>query len=92
MELLKIEKLSISFGGISALTEIDVEVKTGEILGVIGPNGSGKTTFFNCISGVTSRTAEVSCSRVKTCSAVHRIEWPAGVSPELFKIFVYSCI
>lgn len=52
MELLKIEKLSISFGGISALTEIDVEVKKGEILGVIGPNGSGKTTFFNCISGV----------------------------------------
>jgi branched-chain amino acid transport system ATP-binding protein len=52
MELLKIEKLSISFGGINALTEIDVEVKSGEILGVIGPNGSGKTTFFNCISGV----------------------------------------
>lgn len=52
MELLKIEKLSISFGGISALTDIDVDVKSGEILGVIGPNGSGKTTFFNCISGV----------------------------------------
>ena len=52
MELLKVEKLSISFGGINALTEIDVNVQSGEILGVIGPNGSGKTTFFNCISGV----------------------------------------
>ncbi|MFC1883314.1 ABC transporter ATP-binding protein [Thermodesulfobacteriota bacterium] len=52
MELLNVEKLSISFGGINALTGIDVDVKPGEILGVIGPNGSGKTTFFNCISGV----------------------------------------
>jgi len=52
MQLLNVEKLSISFGGINALTGIDVDVKPGEILSVIGPNGSGKTTFFNCISGV----------------------------------------
>ncbi len=52
MALLRINDLAISFGGIMALAGIDLEVEGGEILAVIGPNGSGKTTFFNCISGV----------------------------------------
>jgi branched-chain amino acid transport system ATP-binding protein len=52
MALLDIEGLSISFGGIQALNDIDLEVVPEEILAVIGPNGSGKTTLFNCISGV----------------------------------------
>ncbi len=52
MALLKIEGLNISFGGIQALTAINVEVQPEEVLTVIGPNGSGKTTLFNCISGV----------------------------------------
>jgi branched-chain amino acid transport system ATP-binding protein len=52
MPLLKIDQLSISFGGIAALSGISLEVEPHEILSVIGPNGSGKTTFFNCISGV----------------------------------------
>lgn len=52
MVLLKIKDFSISFGGITALAGIDLEVEKTEILAVIGPNGSGKTTLFNCISGV----------------------------------------
>lgn len=52
MALLSIENLSISFGGIQALTDVGLEVQPEEILTVIGPNGSGKTTLFNCISGV----------------------------------------
>jgi branched-chain amino acid transport system ATP-binding protein len=52
MDLLTVEKLFISFGGIRALAGIDFEVQENEILSVIGPNGSGKTTLFNCISGV----------------------------------------
>lgn len=52
MALLKIESLSINFGGIQALSKIDLDVDLGEILTIIGPNGSGKTTLFNCISGV----------------------------------------
>jgi branched-chain amino acid transport system ATP-binding protein len=51
MSLLTVSKLSISFGGIQALSGVSVEVKPQEILTVIGPNGSGKTTLFNCISG-----------------------------------------
>ena len=52
MALLSIENLSISFGGIQALTDVGLEIQPEEILTVIGPNGSGKTTLFNCISGV----------------------------------------
>jgi branched-chain amino acid transport system ATP-binding protein len=52
MALLEINGLSIRFGGIRALVDVDIQVENEEILTVIGPNGSGKTTLFNCISGV----------------------------------------
>lgn len=51
MSLLQITNLSIHFGGIQALNDIDFAVEPEEIMAVIGPNGSGKTTLFNCISG-----------------------------------------
>jgi len=49
---LKIEELSISFGGLRALDDIGLVLEKGEIFAVIGPNGAGKTTLFNCISGL----------------------------------------
>lgn len=52
MPFFKVEKLSISFGGIEALADISFEVKQGEIYAIIGPNGAGKTTLFNCINGI----------------------------------------
>jgi len=48
---LRIEDLSLSFGGLQALADINVEVKEGEILAIIGPNGAGKTCLLNCING-----------------------------------------
>ncbi len=48
---LKIENLSLSFGGIKALDNVSCEVKKGTIYGIIGPNGAGKTSTLNCISG-----------------------------------------
>jgi branched-chain amino acid transport system ATP-binding protein len=50
--LLRTEKLSIRFGGLTALNNVDVTVARGEIRAVIGPNGAGKSTFFNCVTGV----------------------------------------
>ncbi|HEJ83882.1 MAG TPA: ATP-binding cassette domain-containing protein, partial [Desulfobacteraceae bacterium] len=52
MTFLKVENLSISFGGLEALREIHFEVRKGDIFAIIGPNGAGKTTLFNCINGI----------------------------------------
>ena len=52
MNLLSIEGLGISFGGLKAVNDVSFGVKPGEIVSVIGPNGAGKTTLFNMISGV----------------------------------------
>jgi branched-chain amino acid transport system ATP-binding protein len=50
-------RLTKRFGGFAALSDVSFEVREGEILGLIGPNGSGKTTAFNCISGALAPTA-----------------------------------
>jgi branched-chain amino acid transport system ATP-binding protein len=47
----KIDNVSLSFGGLQALKAVSGDVKEGELLGLIGPNGSGKTCLLNCISG-----------------------------------------
>lgn len=52
MSCLKVEDLSISFGGLAAVQNITFEVQPGEIMGLIGPNGAGKTTTLNLISGL----------------------------------------
>lgn len=49
---LRVEEVSISFGGLRALHEVSLDVQPGEILSVIGPNGAGKTTLLNTMSGV----------------------------------------
>ena len=50
--LLACDGLSMRFGGLVALNRLSLAVNEGEILGLIGPNGSGKTTFFNVITGI----------------------------------------
>jgi branched-chain amino acid transport system ATP-binding protein len=54
---LRTEKLSIQFGGLKAVTELDLQIQEGKIFGLIGPNGAGKTTVFNMLTGVYKPTS-----------------------------------
>jgi branched-chain amino acid transport system ATP-binding protein len=56
MAMLEVRGLSKYFGGLAAISELDLFVEEGEIRGIIGPNGAGKTTLFNLISGVSRPT------------------------------------
>lgn len=56
-DLLRVTDLCLRFGGIQALQDIGLAVAEGETLAVIGPNGSGKTSFFNCVTGIYRPTA-----------------------------------
>ena len=55
--VLRVEGIAKQFGGLKALSSINLHLDRAEILGIIGPNGSGKTTFLNIISGVLQPTA-----------------------------------
>ena len=50
--VLRLENITMQFGGVVAVNDLSMEVNKGEIVALIGPNGAGKTTAFNCITGV----------------------------------------
>jgi branched-chain amino acid transport system ATP-binding protein len=50
--LLQLEKVTLRFGGLTAVNAVDLTLRRGELVGLIGPNGAGKTTVFNLITGV----------------------------------------
>ena len=52
LPILKTEHLSIRFGGLTALSDVNLVVERDEVRAIIGPNGAGKSTFFNCLTGV----------------------------------------
>ena len=55
--VLEIKKLSMRFGGLMALTDIEMKIRQGDVTAIIGPNGAGKTTLFNCITCIYKPTA-----------------------------------
>jgi branched-chain amino acid transport system ATP-binding protein len=55
--VLKTDKVTIRFGGLTAVNQLDMAVAEGEIYGLIGPNGAGKTTIFNLLTGVYEPTS-----------------------------------
>jgi len=55
--LLELKNITMKFGGVTALNEVNLHVKKGEIAALIGPNGAGKTTVFNVVTGVYKPTS-----------------------------------
>jgi branched-chain amino acid transport system ATP-binding protein len=51
-KVLEIKNVSLKFGGLAVVSDLDIDVDKGEIVSVIGPNGAGKTTLFNLITGI----------------------------------------
>lgn len=50
--VLRVDNLTMQFGGVVAVNDLSLEINRGEIVALIGPNGAGKTTAFNCVTGV----------------------------------------
>jgi branched-chain amino acid transport system permease protein len=57
--VLRVNGLSVAFGGVHALSDVDLEVREGELVGLIGPNGAGKTTLIDAITGFVHFTGTV---------------------------------
>jgi len=57
MSILTVRKLTKSFGGLTAVSNVNIELEQGELVGLIGPNGAGKTTLFNLLTGVYEPTS-----------------------------------
>ena len=50
--ILRLNNITMQFGGVIAVNDLSLEANKGEIVALIGPNGAGKTTAFNCVTGV----------------------------------------
>jgi branched-chain amino acid transport system ATP-binding protein len=80
-ELLQVLGLSKKFGGVVALDQLDLSVDRNEILGLIGPNGSGKTTFFNVVTGIYGPDAgRVLFEGIDITHAAPRTVYDTGIS------------
>ena len=78
--VLRLENVTMQFGGVVAVNNLSLEVNKGEIVALIGPNGAGKTTAFNCVTGIYDPTNGVIQFNGKTIVANH----PRGKMNKLY--------
>ena len=76
--ILKLNNVTMQFGGVVALNDVTFEVKKQEILGLIGPNGAGKTTVFNVVTGVYQITKGSIAFNGKSISGIKRYRITKG--------------
>ena len=96
-QVLRLENITMQFGGVVAINNLSLEVNKGEIVALIGPNGAGKTTAFNCITGVYEPTNGAVYFHGKPIAINHptgkMAKQYAGINPEKYlsvKPVVYS--
>jgi branched-chain amino acid transport system ATP-binding protein len=77
--MLKVEDLSVAYGGLHALSGVSLTVAEGQFVAIVGPNGAGKTTLFKAISGtVTPVSGRITyqgadrTARVRDCAGLRR--------------------
>ena len=93
MELLKTENLSIDFGGLRAVNNLNMEINEGELVGLIGPNGAGKTSVFNLLTGVYKPTeGSIKISGVNTFNLKTNKIVELGISRTFQNIRIYKQI
>lgn len=88
--MLRLEGVSVSYGGLHALREVSIEVGAGEFVAIVGPNGAGKTTLFRAISGVVPLAGGVIRYEDKVLSEIDAADRPAlGIAhvPEGRQVF-----
>jgi branched-chain amino acid transport system ATP-binding protein len=83
--ILEVKELTKAFGGILALNRVNFQLNEGEILGIIGPNGSGKTTIVNCITGFIRPTSGKVFFRGKNITGKRPTRLPTWGSPAPFR-------
>jgi branched-chain amino acid transport system ATP-binding protein len=89
--ILSSSELTIKFGGLTAVNSLDLKLDKGEIVGIIGPNGSGKTTFFNLVTGIYTPTSGVVSYRGRSLNGLkpHQIN-SLGVARTFQNIRLFS--
>ena len=78
--VLKLENVTMQFGGVIAVNNLSMEIKEGEIVALIGPNGAGKTTAFNCVTGVYEPTN----GKIEYCGETIAENFPRGKMKRLY--------
>jgi ABC-type branched-subunit amino acid transport system ATPase component len=81
--LLQLDKTTIRFGGLTAVSDLDLQIGANELVGLIGPNGAGKTTVFNLITGVYQPQQTLPHHRARHCA--HVPEHPAVSVADRFR-------
>ena len=78
--VLKLENVTMQFGGVIAVNNLSMEINEGEIVALIGPNGAGKTTAFNCVTGVYEPTN----GKIEYCGETIAENFPRGKMKRLY--------
>ena len=91
--LLDIQGVTKRFDGVTAVDQVDMTIKRGELISLIGPNGSGKTTMFNCITGfLRPEEGTISFKGENITSLIYSIlnhepEKPSNIKPQIPLLF-----